>query len=56
MERGSLSAAELAELAGTSVVLAQERLRLTEQRGKACRDDSVQGLRFFPNYFLFPAS
>lgn len=56
MERGSLSAAELAELAGTSVVLAQERLRLTEQRGKACRDDSVQGLRFFPNYFLFPAA
>jgi len=53
-ERGSLSAAELAQVAGTTVVLAQERLRLTEQNGKACRDDSVQGLRFYPNFFLYP--
>lgn len=56
MESGSLSASELSQLTGTTVVLAQERLRLTEQKGKACRDDSVQGLRFYPNYFLFPAS
>jgi len=53
-ESGSLSASELAQAVGTSVLLAQERLRLTEDRGKACRDDSVQGLRFFPNYFLIP--
>lgn len=53
-ESGSLSASELAHAVGTSVLLAMERLRLTEEGGKACRDDSVQGLRFYPNYFLFP--
>jgi len=53
-ESGSLSASELAHLVGTTVLLAQERLSLTEQKGKACRDDSVQGLRFYPNFFLFP--
>jgi hypothetical protein len=24
---------------------------VTEQAGKACRDDSVEGLRFYPNLF-----
>lgn len=56
LEMGSLSAEELSKVVGTTVVLAKERLRLTEQSGKACRDDSVQGLRFYPNYFLFPES
>jgi len=28
------------------------RLLVTEQAGKACRDDSVEGLRFYPNLFL----
>lgn len=55
-ECGSLSAAELSKQSGTTVVLAKERLRLAEQGGKACRDDSVEGLRFFPNYFLYPAT
>jgi hypothetical protein len=27
------------------------RLLVTEQAGKACRDDSVEGLRFYPNLF-----
>lgn len=28
------------------------RLLLTEQAGKICRDESIQGLRFYPNKFL----
>ena len=28
------------------------RLLLTEQAGKLCRDDSLEGLRFYPNRFL----
>ena len=28
------------------------RLLITEKAGKACRDDSVEGLRFYPNRFL----
>ncbi|XP_015750640.1 PREDICTED: vacuolar protein-sorting-associated protein 36-like [Acropora digitifera] len=31
---------------------ARDRLLVTEQAGKACRDDSVEGLRFYPNRFL----
>ena len=25
---------------------------MTEKAGKACRDDSVEGLKFYPNLFL----
>lgn len=32
--------------------LSRGRLLVTEQAGKACRDDSVEGLRFYPNLFL----
>ena len=28
------------------------RLLVTEQAGKACRDDSVEGLRFYPNFLV----
>ncbi len=28
------------------------RLLITENAGAICRDDSVEGLRFFPNKFL----
>jgi hypothetical protein len=28
------------------------RLLVTEKAGKACRDDSVEGLKFYPNLFL----
>ena len=28
------------------------RLLLAEQAGKLCRDDSLEGLRFYPNKFL----
>ena len=32
------------------------RLLITEKAGKACRDDSVEGLRFYPNRFLTEVS
>lgn len=48
----SLTAEELAQTIGVSVILAKERLLATEKSGGACRDDSVEGLRFFPNWLL----
>ncbi|KAJ8668101.1 hypothetical protein QAD02_009764 [Eretmocerus hayati] len=50
--RGSITATELAQSEGISVVLACERLLMTEKNGKACRDDSIEALRFYPNRFL----
>ncbi|XP_052792451.1 vacuolar protein-sorting-associated protein 36-like [Mya arenaria] len=49
---GSLTAEELAQLIGLSVILTKERLLLTEREGGVCRDDSEEGLRFYPNHFL----
>ena len=49
-----LTAEELAKILGTSVILAQQRLLLCEEMGMACRDDSVEGLRFYPNKILYP--
>lgn len=51
-ERGSISAEELAQSEGISVVLARERLLVTEKYGRACRDDTIEALRFYPNLFL----
>ncbi|KAK4887663.1 hypothetical protein RN001_003934 [Aquatica leii] len=51
-EKGSLSSEELARLLGISILLAKERLMITEKCGKSCRDNSTEGLRFFPNWLL----
>ncbi|XP_043479234.1 vacuolar protein-sorting-associated protein 36 [Leptopilina heterotoma] len=51
-DRGSISAEELAQSEGISVTLARERLLVTEKNGRACRDDSIEALRFYPNLFL----
>lgn len=51
-EHGSLSAEQLSPLVHIPVILAKERLICAEQRGLACRDDTVEGLRFYPNLFL----
>uniref|UniRef100_A0A672KYS1 Vacuolar protein-sorting-associated protein 36 n=2 Tax=Sinocyclocheilus grahami TaxID=75366 RepID=A0A672KYS1_SINGR len=50
-DKGSLTAEEFAKLLGLSVLLAKERLLLAEKMGHLCRDDSVEGLRFYPNLF-----
>ena len=49
LNRG-LTAEELSRRAGVSVVLARERLLAAE--GAACRDDSVEGIRFYHNRIL----
>ncbi|KAL1124504.1 hypothetical protein AAG570_001130, partial [Ranatra chinensis] len=51
-DRGSLTADELSQELGISVLLAKERLLTTESYGKACRDQSIEGLRFYPNLFI----
>jgi ESCRT-II complex subunit VPS36 len=53
---GSADAAQLAKVSGVSLVLAAERLRAAEAQSKICRDDSIEGLVFFPNKFLSPPS
>ncbi|KAI8603423.1 EAP30/Vps36 family-domain-containing protein [Dissophora ornata] len=44
-----LTAVELASAIQISVALAQEQLLMTEARGLICRDESVEGLRFYDN-------
>lgn len=48
----SLSAQQLANLLQISVFLAKERLLMGEKTGKLCRDESIEGLRFYVNKFL----
>ncbi|CAL1540145.1 unnamed protein product [Lymnaea stagnalis] len=51
-KHGSLTSEQLAQFLELSVVLAKERLLLTEKMGGLCRDETIEGLRFFPNLFL----
>ncbi|KAF9939310.1 hypothetical protein BGZ75_003966 [Mortierella antarctica] len=46
-----LTAVELASAIQISVALAQDQLLTAEARGLICRDESVEGLRFFDNLF-----
>lgn len=48
----SISAQELSTSIGVSVVLAKEYLLAAEKNGKSCRDESIEGLRFYLNKFL----
>ncbi|KAG8238121.1 hypothetical protein J437_LFUL012732 [Ladona fulva] len=51
-EKNSCTAEELAQDIGIPVLLAKERLLAAEKSGQACRDDTIEGLRFYPNLFL----
>lgn len=55
-ENGSLTPVKLSQIANVSVLLARERLFTTERLGMACRDESIEGLAFYPNLFLREAS
>ena len=46
-----MSASDLAHHQNVSVTLAKEMLLQAELRGLVCRDDSQEGLRFYPNRF-----
>ncbi|XP_050428795.1 vacuolar protein-sorting-associated protein 36 [Adelges cooleyi] len=50
-KNGSLSAQELSTSIGLPVILAKEYLLNTEKNGKSCRDESIEGLRFYLNKF-----
>ncbi|VDM63081.1 unnamed protein product [Angiostrongylus costaricensis] len=49
---GSATANELAASRGITVILAKERLLAAEEQAVLCRDDSMEGLKFYPNRFL----
>lgn len=51
-KEGSLTIEECARIEGISVLLAHERFLIAERAGKVCRDESVEGLRFYPNLFF----
>lgn len=51
-EKGFLTPVKLSQIANVSVLLARERLFTTERLGLACRDESIEGLAFYPNLFL----
>ena len=44
---GSTTPRQLAELSDVSATLAREQLQLAESQGRLCRDDTMQGLRFY---------
>lgn len=47
-----ISTEELARFCNISLVLSMERLLTAERSGELCRDESVEGLRFYLNLFL----
>lgn len=49
---GGLTALGLASRLSISVQLARQRLLDAEAQGKLCRDESVEGLKFYPNKFI----
>ncbi|VDM70076.1 unnamed protein product [Strongylus vulgaris] len=51
-ENGSATASQLAASKGITVILAKERLLAAEEQAMLCRDDSTEGLKFYPNRFL----
>ncbi|XP_068627837.1 vacuolar protein-sorting-associated protein 36 [Battus philenor] len=55
-DNGSLTPVKLSQLANVSVLLAREQLFTTERLGLACRDESIEGLSFYPNMFLNKAA
>ncbi|KAJ1827086.1 Vacuolar protein-sorting-associated protein 36, partial [Coemansia sp. RSA 2599] len=49
---GPLTANDLAAIEDCPLNLAEERLWLCERAGELCRDESVEGIRFYANIFL----
>lgn len=51
-QAGCLTPLQLASRLSISVQLARQRLCEAELEGKLCRDESIEGLKFYPNKFL----
>lgn len=47
-----LSAEDLSRLCNITVLLARERLLTTERHSQAVRDESTEGIKFYPNLFM----
>jgi len=52
--KGGLSVAVFAKDMGLAMTVARDLLLEQEQKGVLCRDQSIEGLRFFPNLFAQP--
>ncbi|KAL4714403.1 hypothetical protein ACJJTC_017698 [Scirpophaga incertulas] len=51
-EHKVLTPMKMSQVAPSSILLASERLLITENMGLVCRDESIEGLAFYPNLFL----
>ncbi|TPX35582.1 hypothetical protein SmJEL517_g02163 [Synchytrium microbalum] len=51
--KGGLTAVGFATSERISVILAREQLLMAESRALVCRDDSIEGLRFYDNLILY---
>ena len=51
-DQGSLTSVELSQQMGISIILAKEQLIAIESIGVLCRDDSLEGIRFYLNIFV----
>ncbi|KAF0685821.1 Aste57867_22343 [Aphanomyces stellatus] len=49
---GCLTSNDVARALKISLPLALEYLKVAEQKGKLCRDDTFEGLHFYPNRFM----
>ena len=54
--KGFLGIEEFARNTNISVLLAHERFLIAERAGKVCRDESIEGLVFYPNLFINKAN
>ncbi|CAO1419561.1 unnamed protein product [Diamesa tonsa] len=54
--KGCLGIEEFARNTNISVLLAHERFLIAERAGKVCRDESIEGLVFYPNLFMNKAN
>jgi ESCRT-II complex subunit VPS36 len=56
LQSHGVSVFDVAMHLGMSLVLAKEQVFYAEQMGVLCRDESIQGLQFFPNLFALSMS
>jgi ESCRT-II complex subunit VPS36 len=47
--KGSLTALDVVKLDKVSILIAKEQLDSAEQNGVICRDETVEGLRYYEN-------
>lgn len=48
---GFITSMDVAQTLQVSIVLAKEFLLLAEQKELLCRDETIEAIRFYPNFF-----